>query len=58
MNPPSPWTGSSTMQATASGVDSDLKSLEPAIASLVVTPRYGYGPGERYTSGAKGRSRA
>src|SRR6185436_12075487 len=53
--PPSPWTGSSSTQATVCGSTSDLKSFFiPAIAASVVTPRYGYGAGARYTSGANG----
>ena len=54
-NPPSPWTGSSSAQATVCGSTSDLKSFfMPSIASSVETPRYGYGAGARYTSGANG----
>ena len=55
MNPPSPWTGSSTTQATCSGETSCLnKWLRATSASSLVTPRYGYGAGARYTSGANG----
>ena len=55
MKPPSPCTGSSTTQATVAGSTSALNSCRsPAIASSVVTPRYGYGTGARYTSGANG----
>src|SRR6476619_3797488 len=54
-NPPSPCTGSSTAQATVEGSTSALKShFKPAIASSVETPRYGFGTGARYTSGANG----
>src|SRR5918999_2739619 len=55
MNPPSPCTGSSTAQATVEGSTSALnRCSSAAIASSVDTPRYGYGAGTRYTSGANG----
>ena len=47
MKPPSPCTGSSTTQATLR-VDLALNiCFRPAIASSVVTPRYGFGTGAR-----------
>ena len=55
MNPPSPCTGSSTIAATFSAATcvTNARSSAASAASLVM-PRYSFGNGTRYTSGANG----
>ena len=55
MKPPSPCTGSSTTQATDFGsIAARNSSSSASMAASDETPRYGYGAGTRYTSGANG----